>query len=142
MSSISQKNIVEESFELLIKCMMQSKHRLMELGSDMGLPGMQAAMVLMLDKPKPMNSFTKIFNCDASNITGIVDGLEEKGIAARFPSTTDRRIKMVELCENGEELRTQLLNALIDEHKSVLFKLSTNEVKELNRLLGKLVVQN
>ena len=141
MSNISQNKLVEKSFELLIKCMMQSKHRLMELGSNMGLPGMQAMMVLMLDQPKPMNSFTKIFNCDASNITGIVDGLEEKELAARFPSTRDRRIKMIELSETGKELRNQLLSALVEQHKSALFNLTTEEIGQLNRLLSKIVVQ-
>jgi DNA-binding MarR family transcriptional regulator len=141
MSNISQNEVVEKSFGLLIKFMLQSKHRLMEIGSNMGLPGMQAMMVMLLDEPKPMNSFTKIFNCDASNITGIVDGLEKKKLAARFPSTKDRRIKMVELCDSGKELRKQLLSDLVEQHKSSLFNLNTEEIKQLNSLLGKIVVQ-
>lgn len=140
MSSIKQKGAVQQSFELLIKCMLQAKHRLIELGSEIELTGMQAMMMLLLEEPKPMNSFTKVFSCDASNVTGIVDGLEQKGLAARFPAKNDRRVKMIKLSERGKALRAQLLDKLIESQGSVLFKLSPAELTTLTVLLKKITV--
>lgn len=140
MSSIKPRRGVEESFELLIKCMMQSKHRLIDIGSDMDLTGMQTMMILLLDAPKPMNNFTKVFNCDASNITGIVDGLEQKKLAARFPSDKDRRLKMISLSQKGKDLRSKLLDRLIDSQASVLFELDQSEIDTLIKLLRKITV--
>ena len=119
---------------------MQSKHRLIELGSKLGLTGMQAFMVLLLDEPKQMNSFTKVFNCDASNITGLVDGLEQKKLASRFPDDKDRRIKMVKLTAKGETLRIKLLKELLSSEGSVLFNLSLEELEKLNSLLRKITL--
>jgi DNA-binding MarR family transcriptional regulator len=138
MSSINQKETAEQSFELLIKCMMQSKHRLIELGSRLGLTGMQAVMILLLDTPRPMNGFTKLFNCDASNVTGIVDGLEQKKLAARYPDENDRRIKMVRLSSSGKSLRKKLLNLSVHDQESTFFKLNTSELKTLTSLLQKI----
>lgn len=138
MSSITKKQAVEETFALLIKCMMQSKHQLVELGSKEGLTGMQTTMMLMLDAPRPMHSFTKVFNCDASNITGITDGLEQKKLASRFPAESDRRIKMIKLSSKGEIIRTKLLNQMIKNQSSILISLSDHELNTLTELLKKI----
>ena len=142
MSSISHKELVEHSFELLIKCTMQAKHRLIELGSNIGLTGMQVTMILLLEEPRQMNSFTKVFNCDASNVTGIVDGLEQKKLAARFPDENDRRIKMIKLSPKGKQLRRQILERLVDSQGSVLFKLTRAELEDLVTILTKITVSH
>src|SRR3954451_19301844 len=50
-----------------------------------------------LDRPRPMSEIADFLGCDNSNVTGIVDGLEEKGLAVRRPSDVDRRVRMIEL---------------------------------------------
>jgi DNA-binding MarR family transcriptional regulator len=140
MSSIINDSQVEESFELMIECMLQYKHRLIELGSKKDLTSMQAMTILMLDEPRPMNNLTKIFNCDASNVTGLVDGIEQKNLAIRFPAVKDRRMKMVELTKEGKAVRQKLIASMIDSHGSnVLAKLTTSELDSLVSILKKLV---
>ncbi len=138
MSSIIDDKLVEQTYGLLISCMMQAKHRLIDLAGNYDITGMQAIMVLLLDQPCPMNSFTKVFNCDASNITGIVDGLENKGVANRFPDKHDRRIKMVKLSPKGEKLRDHFIKLLVEDKQSNLFKLSNQELRDLNNILDKI----
>jgi DNA-binding MarR family transcriptional regulator len=138
-SSISHQKEVERAFELLMASMVQSKHRLIQLGSEYGLTSMQAMTLLILKKPKSMTSLTKLFNCDPSNITGIVDGLEEKNLASRFPSETDRRIKMINLSNKGANLRSKLLDQLFSSQGSVLFQLTEEELITLNSILGKIL---
>ena len=63
----------------------------------------------LLDQPRTMSEMAGFLHCDNSNVTGIVDGLEERGLASRRPSGSDRRVKMVELTAAGQRLRERLL---------------------------------
>ncbi|HSX46067.1 MAG TPA: MarR family transcriptional regulator [Candidatus Saccharimonadia bacterium] len=117
---------------------MLSKRRTVELGAKHSLTGMQAMMLVLLDKPHPMFSFKKVFNCDASNITGIVDGLEQKSLATRFPDPDDRRIKMIKLTADGAQLRDKMLKQAAGPNGSLLTKLSDDELKTFTELLTKI----
>jgi DNA-binding MarR family transcriptional regulator len=65
-----------------------------------------------LEQPRTMSELAEVLHCDNSNVTGIVDSLEEKNLAVRFPSEVDRRIKVVELSVPGEKLRRRLSQEL------------------------------
>jgi DNA-binding MarR family transcriptional regulator len=47
-------------------------------------------------------------HCDASNLTGIVDRLEARGLVMRRSHPTDRRVKELVLTDAGERLRDEL----------------------------------
>src|SRR5256885_761413 len=100
---------LEQSYVILVKFLMLSKRRLIELGAEHDLTGMQAMMVFLLNEPRPMYSFKTIFNCDASNVTGLVDGLEQKQLASRYEDKRDRRIKMVKLDAKGRKIRAGMV---------------------------------
>jgi DNA-binding MarR family transcriptional regulator len=55
-----------------------------------------------------MRDLAEQFRCDASYITGLVDGLEERGLAIRQPHPTDRRVKTVVLTDKGREVTADL----------------------------------
>jgi DNA-binding MarR family transcriptional regulator len=129
---------LEESYLVLIEFLMLSKRRIIELGAESGLTGMQAMMLFCLSKPRPMNSFSKMFNCDASNVTGLVDGLEQKKLASRYESTKDRRIKMVKLEPKGEQVRSALLSRMTDQDSPILSKLTPKEFQVFITLLQKI----
>jgi DNA-binding MarR family transcriptional regulator len=65
-----------------------------------------------LDKPRTMGEIANVLRCDPSNVTGIVDGLEEKGLALREPSPEDRRAKLIALSAEGRRLRGRLIKAM------------------------------
>jgi DNA-binding MarR family transcriptional regulator len=50
--------------------------------------------------------------CDASNVTGIVDRLEGRGLIERRPSKADRRVKMLAVTDEGRRVRARLLERL------------------------------
>lgn len=66
----------------------------------------------VLDEPRTMGKLAALLHCDNSNVTGIVDNLEDKNLAVRFPSEVDRRIKVVELSVKGEKLRRRLMEEM------------------------------
>jgi DNA-binding MarR family transcriptional regulator len=65
-----------------------------------------------LDRPRTMSEIAQHLRCDPSNVTGIVDGLEEKGLALREPSPEDRRVKLIALSAEGRRLRARLTKAM------------------------------
>ena len=70
------------------------------------------AALRVLGEPRTMGKLAKLLHCDNSNVTGIVDNLEDKNLAVRFPSEVDRRIKVVELSVKGEVLRKRLMREM------------------------------
>src|SRR4051794_20862266 len=70
------------------------------------------AAVRMLDRPRAMSEIASSLHCDNSNVTGIVDGLEEKGLVERQPAEHDRRVKLIALTPEGRRLRGRLMKAV------------------------------
>jgi DNA-binding MarR family transcriptional regulator len=66
------------------------------------------AALRALEQPRTMGELAQVLHCDNSNVTGIVDSLEDKTLAVRKPSEDDRRIKVVELSGQGEALLRRL----------------------------------
>ncbi|MFE5487331.1 MarR family winged helix-turn-helix transcriptional regulator [Streptomyces sp. NPDC056527] len=69
-----------------------------------GLTSMQGKVLAQLDTPKPMRALATLLVCDASNITGIVDRLESRGLVRREPDAADRRVKNVVVTDEGREV--------------------------------------
>jgi DNA-binding MarR family transcriptional regulator len=59
-----------------------------------------------------MGEIAELLRCDPSNVTGIVDALESKGLGSRRPSERDRRVKVIELTAKGEEMRGRVMAEL------------------------------
>ena len=74
-----------------------------------------------------------------SNLTGIVDRLEEKGLVARERDTHDRRVIRVRLTEKGSKLYKNTI-PLFEKSISQFFSpLDKSQQKELSSLLRKLI---
>src|SRR3954471_8289561 len=65
----------------------------------------------MLDRPRTMSEVAGALHCDNSNVTGIVDSLEGKGLAQRRASEEDRRVKLIELTKKGCRVHARLSKA-------------------------------
>ena len=63
----------------------------------------------VLDQPRAMSEIAGFLRCDNSNVTGIVDGLEARGLAERTASPGDRRVKLIALTAEGRRLRVRLM---------------------------------
>ena len=56
-----------------------------------------------------MGRLARGLGCDASNVTGIVDRLEARGLIERRPGAGDRRVKVLVVTVTGERLRATML---------------------------------
>jgi DNA-binding MarR family transcriptional regulator len=78
-----------------------------------------ALRVLDPERPVAMSSLAEQLVCDASNVTGIVDKLESRGLIARQGAEGDRRIKMLAVTEKGRQLRDQLWSRTMEPPAAV-----------------------
>ena len=59
------------------------------------LTGAQARVLgLLAREPLPMRRIAEQLKCEPSNVTGIVDRLEVRGLVQRRPDPADRRVKL------------------------------------------------
>ena len=100
-------NPAEEAWGLLWRIMQANKPRFMALAQELGLAPMQlhALRLIEPDSELPMSSLAGLLFCDASNVTGIVDRLEARGLIERRPAPQDRRVKLLALTEEGVRVR-------------------------------------
>ncbi len=73
-----------------------------------------------------------------SNLTGIVDRLEEKGIVTRERDKRDRRVIYVKLTDKGKKLYKTSVTAFENSVSQLFSGLDGAEQKELSTLLRKL----
>lgn len=71
--------------------------RFIEIAHNLGVTPSILGALRFLEQPQPMGRMAELLHCDPSNVTGIVDTLEERNLAKRKPSEADRRVKVVEL---------------------------------------------
>jgi MarR family transcriptional regulator, organic hydroperoxide resistance regulator len=75
-------------------------------------PQAMALRVLRPGHPVPMSELAGALRCDNSNVTGIVDRLEDRGLVERRSARHDRRVKMLVVTEHGEAIRRRLAERL------------------------------
>jgi DNA-binding MarR family transcriptional regulator len=103
-----------EAWELLLRLVQANKPRFMALAQELGLAPMQlhALRVIEPGVEVPMSSLAGKLFCDASNVTGIVDRLEARGLIERRPAQHDRRVKLLVLTAEGERVRSIALRQI------------------------------
>jgi DNA-binding MarR family transcriptional regulator len=74
---------------------------------------MQAHALRLLEpgEERTMGKLAETIKCDPSNITGIVDRLEARGLVERRSAVGDRRVKAVALTPAGAALRERVFAA-------------------------------
>lgn len=87
---------------------------------------------------RSMNSLSETMGCDASNITGLVDRLENHGLIERTVDPQDRRVKLIKLSQKGLKCREQVLKGLSKAQAADLQRLTSEECETLCRLIDKL----
>ena len=86
-----------------------------------------------------MSELSSNLGCDASNATGIVDGLESKGLIERRAKSGDRRVKMLHLKPAGIVVRNDIIaKTEVYIEQEILVGLDAAQAKQLRTIVAKI----
>ena len=110
-----------EAWKLLMELFHAERATMRAAWSELDLTPPQAFLLRELDPERPaqMGELAETLTCDASNVTGLVDKLEARGLIERRADPRDRRVKMVALTDSGTALRSRLLERMHEPPKWV-----------------------
>jgi len=140
MDAVTQSEDACRAWQLLMRFFFAQREHLPEWGEPFGLSPVQCHLLHLIepDAPLPMSRLAGVLQCDASNVTGLIDRLEQRGIVVRRPSPADRRVKVVQLTPTGSRLRAQLLRRMT-ARPLPLSRLAAREHRTLVKLLERLL---
>ena len=136
----STKSPACEAWRLLVQFFFTQRADLPMRASKFQLSPAQCHVLHLIepDRPIPMGRLAEALACDASNVTGLVDRLESRGLVRRQPSAEDRRSKVLELTPAGVRLRSIVLQHMTTPPK-ILHRLSVDEQRALVKMLERLL---
>jgi DNA-binding MarR family transcriptional regulator len=134
-------NDAVEATELLTELFHAHKRTMMVLARDHALTPQQAATLWALAPGQgiAMSALAEYLVCDASNVTGIVDKLEARGLAQR-EAGEDRRVKVLRLTPQGEALRAEMRRTLLDP-PAWIRELPRDDQRLLREVLSRVVAR-
>ncbi len=81
--------------------------------------GLRLLQVLEPGLARPMSALAGRLFCDASNVTGVVDRLEGRGLLERRDDPGDRRVKLIALTDEGATVRERMLERLYEPPEAI-----------------------
>jgi DNA-binding MarR family transcriptional regulator len=116
------RSLPDQAWALLLQLAFECVHAQFAAAvAEADLAPMQAKALheLDLEPPISMRELADRLTADPSNVTGLVDRLEARGLVERRPDPKDRRVKGLALTPAGARLRKRLLGRLYSAPRSV-----------------------
>jgi len=138
-----QRSAASEAWGLIAELFTSNRTRFLAIASEFELAPAQLMALKALDPedPVPMRDLACALACDNSNVTGIVDRLEARGLVERRPAPHDRRVKMLVVTPEGADLRARV-KARMEEPPEALTRLDEAEQHQLRDLMRKALRQD
>ncbi len=104
-----------EAWSLMHWMMVTNKQRFFAMAQEFDLAPQQMIALRMLGvAPRKMSELAGALMCDNSNVTGIVDRLEQRDLVRREAAEGDRRVKLIVLTEEGERMRVEITKRMAE----------------------------
>jgi MarR family transcriptional regulator, organic hydroperoxide resistance regulator len=135
----STRDLADEAWGLMMAVIAARPAAAFAIAAEYELsPGDTKALISIEDgdASPTMSALAGAWACDASNVTWLVDRLEQRGLVERQASATDRRAKIVALTPLGIEARDRVRAAFSDTPPS-LAELSVDDLEALCEVLRK-----
>jgi len=128
-----------EAWSLMHWLMVTNKQRLFAMAQEFELAPQQMIALRMLGAgPRKMSELAQALFCDNSNVTGIVDRLEERGLVRREAAEGDRRVKLLVLTKEGERVRGEITKRMAEPPPPIA-NLSEKDQRALRDILKRAV---
>lgn len=117
----SEETTAREAWRLLMELAFANKARFMATMAEFDLTPVQGHVLRLLEpeQPLPMNDLAGALHCDASNVTGLVDRLEQRHLVERRPGARDRRVKELLLTAEGVAMRARVLERMWEPPEAI-----------------------
>jgi len=128
------------AWRLLVELSLSQRASLPAVAAELELSPAQCHVLHLIEPGRAvaMGELASALACDASNVTGLVDRLETRGLISRQPSASDRRVKVLTLTPRGARVRALLIERLTSP--PVAFgRLSAAEQRTLLELLARVL---
>jgi DNA-binding MarR family transcriptional regulator len=135
--------------EAIVKDFVNSIRRLMRavyldsqrISKQFGLTGPQSGVLRTILNKGSMSSadLSRTTYVTPSNITGIIDRLQSKGLVKRTPVEGDRRVALIMLTEKGEALSKTLPDPIEERFISEVADMEPTHIQILSKAMNKLV---
>ncbi len=126
--------LASEAWMLLQRIAFSQRPAFVAAAREFDLLPQQVIALRSLDRPIPMSELARQLACDNSNVTGIIDRLEERGLVERTNAAHDRRVKLVALTPEGKRLK-QGVEARMAEPPPPIEALSREDQRALRDIL-------
>jgi MarR family transcriptional regulator, lower aerobic nicotinate degradation pathway regulator len=95
---------------------------------------------VLRDRTPTMNELATLLGLDKSSATGLVDRAERRGLVTRVPSSSDRRVVLVDLTDAGRALVSEVSAGFEADVATLLERLPPADRSSLARLVSRLLV--
>lgn len=134
-----REQLARDAWRLFMK--VGEKH-MEEAGSRLTGMGLSPVMAHFLDEiaripSGPISQLVARMDVDPGWVTDVIDRLEERGDVRRVPSTEDRRMKIIELTEQGRESWRRMDDAIATAPPELL-ELGEHDLRMLLRIAERL----
>jgi DNA-binding MarR family transcriptional regulator len=126
--------LAAEAWGLIADVMHANRPKFMALCREFDLFPPQMLVLKSLDTPKPMGEVASWLACDTSNLTGIIDRLEQRDLVKRTPSRRDRRVKLLVLTKAGQRLHKEI-SARMSQPPAEIAALSEADLRDLRDIM-------
>jgi DNA-binding MarR family transcriptional regulator len=132
----TEETTAREAWRLLMELAFANKARFMATMAEFDLTPVQGHVLRLLEpeQPLPMNDLAGALHCDASNVTGLVDRLEQRRLVERRPGARDRRVKELLLTAEGVAVRARVLERMWEPPEAIN-SLSARDLRALCDIL-------
>ncbi|MFI5782009.1 MarR family winged helix-turn-helix transcriptional regulator [Nocardia sp. NPDC051570] len=116
-------------------------HDFLTAAEEHGLTVTQAKLLLALNEPlgeQPMRALAAQLACDPSNLTGVADRMESRGLVRRTVNPSDRRVKYLAATEEGQALAAAIRAGQVGTYRA-LAELTGTEEALLEGMLERVV---
>jgi DNA-binding MarR family transcriptional regulator len=126
----------DDAWTLLLDLVMTERARLPQIAAEFELSPVQLHVLRLLEPgcPVAMGRLAGALGCDASNVTGIVDRLEARGLVERRSGQGDRRVRVLVVTELGARVRSSAL-ARMSQPPARIAALSPSDRRALAAIL-------
>jgi DNA-binding MarR family transcriptional regulator len=122
--------VMRELAEAFFELIKQRSIEFQAVSDELGISLLQVKALFVLGRERTMSEVAEAAHCEPSNLTGVIDKLEARGLVERRGAANDRRIKMVFLTPGGTALRRRVL-ARLSEPAPWMLALSESDQRKL-----------